>query len=342
MWEEVLKTDTHAGRGPAGRLVGDIVDGTAQGHSDTAIVGVANLGNADNLTGHHFSQANLFAFGRQAWDWKLDSGDIAEDWVRMTWSDDDRVVRTIVKMMMGSWEALVSYQTPLGIGHQFRSSDHYGPKPDEFFIKDDWSPVYYNQADSAGLGYDRSPTGSNFTAQYFPPLERRYGEHRDDAREPAHVVPPRAVGPPDGQRQDLLGRAGLPLPDGRAIRDLDARDMGLARAVHRCPPLRRGEGEAREARGRRRRLAGHLRELLAQFSGRPIPVDGGPLSIKIVVGGKRFGGFDLSRVLHDPGRAVASRITKVIPPIPRALPDRLPGGRTRRRQGQGTASSGRS
>jgi hypothetical protein len=33
------------------RLVGEIVDGTAQGHSDTAMVGVANLGNADNLTG---------------------------------------------------------------------------------------------------------------------------------------------------------------------------------------------------------------------------------------------------------------------------------------------------
>ena len=53
-------------------------------------MGVANLGNADNLTGHHFSQANLFAFGRQAWDWTLDSEDVAEDWVRMTWSNDRR------------------------------------------------------------------------------------------------------------------------------------------------------------------------------------------------------------------------------------------------------------
>ena len=81
MWEEVLKTDTYAtdadGELLDKRLVGHIVDGTAQGHSDTAIVGVANLGNADNLTGHHFSQANLFAFGRQAWDWTLDSEDIA-------------------------------------------------------------------------------------------------------------------------------------------------------------------------------------------------------------------------------------------------------------------------
>ena len=67
MWEEALKTDTYATGGDGKllekRRVGDVVDGTAQGHSDTAIVGVANLGNADNLTGHHFSQANLYAFG---------------------------------------------------------------------------------------------------------------------------------------------------------------------------------------------------------------------------------------------------------------------------------------
>ena len=239
MWEEVLKTETHA----PGR-VGEIVDGTAQNHEDTAIVGVANLGNADNLTGHHFSQANLFAFGRQAWDWKLDSDDMADDWVRMTWTNDDEVVDTIVEMMMGSWEALVSYQTPLGIGHQFRSSDHYGPKPDEFFIKDDWSPVYYNQADSEGLGYDRSPTGSNFTAQYFPHARAALRRHRDGPGEPDDVVPPRAVGPPHGQRAGLLGRAGPALPDGRPVRDVDARDLGRAGGGHRRPPLRRGAGQA--------------------------------------------------------------------------------------------------
>src|SRR3954451_13893768 len=110
MWEEALKTDTYA-TDKAGvllpkRLIGNIVDGSAQGHSDTAMVGVANLGNADNLTGHHFSQANLFAFARQAWDWRQDSPAVATDWVRMTWSNDRHVVHTIVEMMMGSWEAL--------------------------------------------------------------------------------------------------------------------------------------------------------------------------------------------------------------------------------------------
>jgi alpha-glucuronidase len=180
MWEEILKTDTYAtderGRLLDKRLVGHVVEGTAQNHSDTAIVGVANLGNADNLTGHHFSQANLYAFGRQTWDWTLDSTDIATDWVRMTWGNSRNVVDTIVAMMMGSWEALVNYQTPLGIGHQFTADVHYGPGPSESHLpREDWNPVYYNKADSVGLGYDRSPTGSNFTAQYFPALEAAYG-----------------------------------------------------------------------------------------------------------------------------------------------------------------------
>lgn len=180
MWEEVLKTDTYAtdeqGRPLPKRLVGHIVDGTAQHQADTAMVGVANLGNAADLTGHHFSQANLFAFGRLAWDWTLGSAEIADDWVRMTWSDHEHVVRTLVPMMMGSREALVNYQTPLGIAHQMRSSDHYGPGPSETLARPDWSPTYYNKADSVGLGYDRSPTGSDFTAQYFPTLAARYGD----------------------------------------------------------------------------------------------------------------------------------------------------------------------
>ena len=307
MWEEALKTETHA----PGR-VGEIVDGTAQSHEDTAIVGVANLGNADNLTGHHFSQANLFAFGRQAWDWRLDSEDLAEDWVRMTWTGDDRAVRTIVQMMMGSWEALVSYQTPLGIGHQFRSSDHYGPKPDEFFIKDDWSPVYYNQADSDGLGYDRSPTGSNFTAQYFPPLERRYGN--------IDTVPENLLmwfhHVPWDHRMD----------NGRLFWDeLVLRyQTGVQYVTWMRETWDRLESyiDARRFAEVQAKLAAHEADAAdwrdtcvgywQGFSGRPIPVDG-PLAVEITVGGHRFGGFDASAASYTipvPAGA-APRITKV-------------------------------
>ncbi|MGC4747357.1 alpha-glucuronidase family glycosyl hydrolase [Micromonospora sp. DT201] len=298
MYEEILKTDTYAtdaaGKLLKKRLVGDVVDGSAQHHPDTAIVGVANLGNADNLTGHHFSQANLFAFGRQAWNWSLSSADIATDWVRMTWGNDKRVVDTIRKMMMGSWEALVSYQTPLGIGHQFAEGAHYRPDPADWAGRDDWSPIYYNQADSVGLGFDRSPTGSNLAAQYFPRLQQRYGD--------IGSVPENLLmwfhHVPWGHRMDngrtfwdeLVYRYQMGVQYVTWMRetwdalqpDIDARRFAEVRAklaVHET-----------DAADWRDTSVNYWKE----FSGRDIPVDDAPLSAKIVVNGKEFGGFNLS------------------------------------------------
>ncbi len=190
MWEEVFKTDTYANG--EGTLVGEVIDGTAQGQLDTAIVGVNNIGNSANMTGHHFAQANFFAFGRLAWDWTQNSEDIADDWIRMTWSNDQQVVDTIAQMMMGSWEALVSYQTPFGVGHQMTGTGtHYFPNPSQIIynggtIRDDWSPAYYSRVDGVGIGYNRSGNqeltsfgnqqGSNLAGQYAPTLEALYGD----------------------------------------------------------------------------------------------------------------------------------------------------------------------
>jgi alpha-glucuronidase len=298
MWEEVLKTDTYAtgedGELLEDRLVGHVLDGTAQGHAETAIVGVANLGNAENLTGHHFSQANLFAFGRLAWDWRLDSEPIADDWVRMTWSNDDQVVETIVEMMMGSWEALVSYQTPLGIGHQFTSGDHYGPNPSEWFIRDDWSPVYYNQADTAGLGFDRSPTGSNLVAQYFPVLEERYGSLEtvpENLMMWFHHVPwdhEMSSGRPFWD--ELVYRYQMGVQYVTWMRETwDSLEpyIGARRFSEVAAALETHEADAADWRDT-------SVEYWSEFSGRPVPVDDGPLSAKIVVDGEEFGGFNLS------------------------------------------------
>jgi alpha-glucuronidase len=298
MWEEILTTDTYAtdedGDLLPNRLVGHVLDGTVQGHADTAIVGVANLGNADNLTGHHFSQANLFAFGRLAWDWTLESEPIADDWVRMTWSNDDVVADTIVQMMMGSWEALVSYQTPLGLGHQFRSGDHYGPNPSEWFIRDDWSPVYYNQADSAGLGFDRSPTGSNLVAQYFPLLAERYGS-LDTVPENLmmwfHHVPwdhQMSSGRPFWDELVYRYQMGVQYVTWmRETWDSLEPHIGARRFEEVQEKLEVQEADASDWRDT-------SVEYWREFSGRPIPVDDGPLSAKVVVGGEEFGGFDLS------------------------------------------------
>lgn len=169
MWKEVLDTDTYA-KGP-GTLVANIVDGSAENHSLSGIAGVSGIGTDQNWSGHHFSQANWYAFGRLAWNPGLPSDQIAEEWIRLTWSNNTKTIKVIKNMMAGSWEACIDYMTPLGLHHQMAEGHHYGPGPDyKNPMRDDWSSTYYNKADSSGIGFDRSSTGTNGTGQYAEPL----------------------------------------------------------------------------------------------------------------------------------------------------------------------------
>jgi alpha-glucuronidase len=168
-WKEVFDSDTFA-KGP-GTLVAEIVDGSAENHTLSGIAGVSGIGSDRDWMGHHFSQANWYAFGRLAWDPALTSGQIAEEWIGMTWSNDSETKGVIAKMMAGSWEACVDYMTPLGLHHLMAAGYHYGPGPDYVNPgRADWSSTYYHKADSQGIGFDRSSTGTNAVSQYAEPL----------------------------------------------------------------------------------------------------------------------------------------------------------------------------
>lgn len=169
MWQEVLDADTFA-RGP-GSTVAKVTDGTLYGHDRSCMVGVANTGADRNWCGHHFSQANWYAFGRLAWDHTLRADAIAEEWIRMTWSNDAATVATIKALMHSSWPACINYMTPLGLHHLMQEGHHYGPDPGfNAAPRPDWNNVYYHRADRSGLGYNRSSSGSNATSQYHSPL----------------------------------------------------------------------------------------------------------------------------------------------------------------------------
>ena len=169
MWKEVLDTDTYA-KGP-GTLVANIVDGSAEHHTLTGIAGVSGIGTDRNWSGHHFSQANWYAFGRLAWNPALTSKEIADEWIRMTWSNDPKTVSVIEDIMAGSWEACIDYMTPLGLHHLMAEGHHYGPGPGyKNPVRDDWSSTYYHKADDKGVGFNRSSTGTNGTGQYAEPL----------------------------------------------------------------------------------------------------------------------------------------------------------------------------
>jgi alpha-glucuronidase len=172
LYEECLKSDTYA-KGP-GSLVANVVDGTLENHSLTAMAGVSNIGNARNWTGHPFGQANWYAYGRLAWDPYLGSREIANDWIKMSFSNDARLNEVVTGIMMASREIAVNYMTPLGLHHIMSEGLHYGPGPWVSKGRRDWTSVYYHRADSIGIGFNRSSTGSNALEQYFPDVRAIY------------------------------------------------------------------------------------------------------------------------------------------------------------------------
>ena len=143
-----------------------------------AIAGVANIGDDANWCGHHFSQANWYAFGRLAWDPFLKSERIAREWLRQTFTLDKGFVEPMQRVMMESREACVNYMMPLGLHHIFSFDHHYGPEPDGFKAEYpiEWCPVYYHKADAEGVGFNRSKTGSDAVSQYREPLNKIYND----------------------------------------------------------------------------------------------------------------------------------------------------------------------
>ena len=133
------------------------------------IAGVANIGLDKNWCGHHFSQANWYAFGRLAWNPNLTSEQIAKEWLDQTFNISNN--ETLKSMMLRSREACVDYMMPIGLHHIFAFDEHYGPEPNGFIAQYpiEWCPVYYHKANNDSIGYDRTHTGSNATAQYREP-----------------------------------------------------------------------------------------------------------------------------------------------------------------------------
>jgi alpha-glucuronidase len=173
LWEEVLDADTHA-QDP-GSTVAKVADGTLHGYRRTGIAGVANTGTDRNWSGSIFGQANWYAFGRLGWDPSLSSAQVADEWIRMTFANDPALVEPVRDMMLKSREAAVNYMTPLGLTHLMARNHHYGPAPwDDGPGRADWLPVYYHRADTIGIGFDRTASGSNAVAQYFPPVRDRF------------------------------------------------------------------------------------------------------------------------------------------------------------------------
>ncbi|MBY8875479.1 alpha-glucuronidase [Micromonospora sp. PLK6-60] len=171
-WSEVLRFQPW---GAAGGTITDVAAGRAG--TGGGLVAVANVGDDPFWTGHPLAQANLYAFGRLAWDPLLDPGAILDEWIDLTWlpvttGDPEAVRRTMHAIMDDSWRTYERYTAPLGVGFMVRPGHHYGPDVDGY----EYTPWgTYHFADRDGVGVDRTrATGTGFTGQYPPPWSEVY------------------------------------------------------------------------------------------------------------------------------------------------------------------------
>ena len=123
---------------------------------------MSNLGEDPNWTGHEFSAANTYGYGRLAWDPTLSAEDVTREWVEMTWSPaDESASDALVSLLLGSWEAFENYTAPLGVGF-ICSGNHYEPDPSH--------RETYTNATNTYVGYNREA----YTRTYNSPVSQHY------------------------------------------------------------------------------------------------------------------------------------------------------------------------
>ncbi|MBZ4647531.1 MAG: alpha-glucuronidase [Clostridia bacterium] len=162
MWKEIMDFDTYA-KGP-GSTVKKIVSGSLFERKYGGVAGVSNIGDDINWTGHTLAQSNLYGYGRLIWNPDLTAEQIAEEWVRLTFGNEQIVVDTICEMLMNSLQIYRNYNAPLGIGWMVNPGHHYGPNVDGYEYSK-WGT--YHRADCFGIGVDRTQkSGTGYTGQY--------------------------------------------------------------------------------------------------------------------------------------------------------------------------------
>ena len=176
MWREVLTTLGFADANSENSYATPNIVG---------IAGVSNVGDTIGWTSNPLARANWYAFGRLANDPTLSPQQIAEDFLRTHYTDDQRFLRPVAQLLLLSHEALVNYMMPFGLHHIFAADHHYGPEPwcERQGWREDWLPRFYHRADTIGLGFNRSthpepcladPEGSANVLQYPEPLRTIY------------------------------------------------------------------------------------------------------------------------------------------------------------------------
>ena len=171
MWKEILDFDLRVnGRSTP---VKQIVAGESFHRPFGGYIGVVNVGLDQDWLGNHLAMANLYGFGRLAWNPNLTAKAIVDEWTQLTFGNDPVVVQTISGIQLASWQAYENYTGVLGLQTLTNIlGSHYGPAP-ESQERNGWGQ--WIRADARGVGVDRTiATGTGFVGQYSPDVRKIY------------------------------------------------------------------------------------------------------------------------------------------------------------------------
>jgi alpha-glucuronidase len=171
MWKEALDFDMHVDANAT--PVKDLVAGRVFHRPAGGVVGVASVGMDANWLGSPMAMANLYGFGRLAWNPNLSAEQIVDEWTRLTFGNDPLVLKTVNTMQLSSWHVYESYTGPLGAGTLTNIvGNHYDPGP-ESSEENGWGQ--WHRADHQGIGMNRTvATGTGFIGQYPPAVQPLY------------------------------------------------------------------------------------------------------------------------------------------------------------------------
>jgi alpha-glucuronidase len=170
MWKKMFDFDMHV-RGVT--PVKEIVTGRTWRRPLSGFNAVVNVGLDENWLGHPLAMANLYGYGRLAWNPDLSAQQIASEWTQLTFGNDPRVVATTSSMLLHSWSIYVHYTGPLGAQTLTDiTGPHYGPGI-ESSERNGWGQ--WHRADQQGVGMDRTiATGTGYIGQYSPAVQPLY------------------------------------------------------------------------------------------------------------------------------------------------------------------------
>lgn len=171
MFKEVLDFKTYCAK--ENDTVADVISGRTMGNKNAGIAAVINTGNDYCWTGNELAAANLYGFGRLAFQTSLSAEEILDEWIPMTFTDDVEVIDTIKEILLPSRATYEKYTSPLGIGWMVTPNTHYGCSVDGYEYSR-WGT--YHRADHLGIGVDRSDKGTGYALQYYEPNASMYNK----------------------------------------------------------------------------------------------------------------------------------------------------------------------